>query len=91
MVVFVSIGLIENALRDSRFKGMFPEFNGVPVKNKAGCKSCGNRNQKLNNPTRVSVFLRIMESLAPSKLASFKKYFNAGSLQYRLNNEVRTL
>jgi hypothetical protein len=91
MVVFVSIGLIENALRDSKFKGMFPEFNGVPLKSKDGCKTCGGRSQKLNNPTRVSVFLRVMESLAPNKLAAFKKYFNAGSLQYRLNNEVRTL
>jgi hypothetical protein len=91
MVVVISIGLVGNALRSSKFKSAFPEFNGIVTQPKTGCPGCGSRSKQLVAPTQVSVFLRIMESLPTSKLASFKKYFNAGSLQYRLNNEVRTL
>jgi len=93
MTKLLSRGLVERALRDVRFKNMFPEFNGIQrsVKKPTGCRNCAKSKQRVTPAVQLPVFLRIVESLGAVKLATFKKYFNADSLQYRLNNEVRTL
>ena len=90
MTKLLSRGLVERAMRDVRFKNMFPEFNGIERKpvNKPGCRNC---RKTVATVVQLATFLRIAESLGAAKLATFKKYFNADVLQYRLNNEVRIL
>jgi hypothetical protein len=92
MTTLLSRGLVERALRDGSFKSSFPEFNSISVsKAVTGCRNCANKKQVVAPNVQLSVFMRIVESLSSTKLSALKKYFNADSIQYRLNNEVRTL
>lgn len=90
----ISRGIVERALKDSKFKAAFPEFNSVVTLSKPkplGCSTCRNVKKVTDQGVQVSLFANIAASLTTKKLTALKKYFNTDTLQYRSDNEVKTL
>jgi len=90
----ISRGIVERALKDSKFKSLFPEFNSLAAFKAAkptGCPTCRKSKQVEEPSVQLVVFSNIAASLNKDKLNSLKKYFNTDTLQYRVYDEVKTL